>query len=131
MIDFFRFMTASCLSNWSCRFDKKRRWFQTRIASLFNFIRDSNRLLGRRLRPDRQLSTERVAQNAGSKVVFMIPFDLGHLQQAFNKFRATRIARVTGRRLVLEDVSALEFSRTIHRGQPSRHVTKEAQTSLS
>ena len=67
-------------------------------------------------------------QNARSKIVFVVPFDLGHFQQAFNEIKLAAIARVPGGSFVLSDVAAFEFSRAIHGRKPAHHVAKQAQS---
>jgi len=68
-------------------------------------------------------------EHARSKIVFVVPLDLGHFQKAFNETELAAITRVARRSFVLSDVSALEFARAIHGNQPAHHMAKHTQGS--
>lgn len=68
-------------------------------------------------------------ENARSKIVFVVPFDLGHFQKAFNEFELAAITRVSRRGFVLPHISAFEFAGAIHGNQPAHHMAKHPQSS--
>src|SRR6185503_669783 len=72
-----------------------------------------------------------MTQHTRAKVVFMIPFDFSHFQEAFNEFQTAGVAGITSGRLVLTNISALKFARAIHRRQPTAHMTQEAERSAN
>src|SRR5436190_7055385 len=120
------FLINAALSPGRRRLDYERRRWQN-FLSLLAFVREPNRLLRGQLRPDRQTPTDRMTHDARAKVMFVIPFHFGHFEKTFDEFQQAGVTRVTGGRLVLTHIAALEFARAIHRRQPPADVTQEAE----
>ena len=63
----------------------------------------------------------------GSKIVFMLPFNLGHFQKTIDQLEGAAVSGVTCRRFILSDVPAFKTSRPVHRREPPGYVTKKFQ----
>ena len=66
-------------------------------------------------------------ENTRSKILFVVPFDLGHFQKAFNEIDLAAITRVSRGGFIFPDISAFEFPGAIHGNQPTHHMTKHTQ----
>src|SRR5262245_22340971 len=86
--------------------------------------RDADVLLGRRSGPDRKPSTPSIGQHLGTEVLFVFPFDLRHSQQAVDKFFSGATQGITRGIFILDDVSSLQFSSSIHRCKPPADMTQ-------
>src|SRR3712207_5047171 len=62
-----------------------------------------------------------------AKIFFVLPFHLGHAQEAIDKLRVAGARSVARGRLILVDVAALKPARAVHRQEPSRQVTERAE----
>jgi len=68
-------------------------------------------------------------ENLVTEVVFVLPLNFRHRQQAIDKLGASGTACVTSSRFVLNNVPAFEFARAVHRYQPTAEMTKKTQRS--
>jgi len=68
-----------------------------------------------------------MAENARTKIVFVIPLDFRHLKQAINQGCALAITRVSSGGFILAYVATLEPARTVHGRQPACQVTQQSQ----
>jgi hypothetical protein len=75
------------------------------------------------------MTADEMFLHALAKVVFVIPLDFRHFQEALNQIGAAASARISRCGFILANVSALETAGAIHRRQPTRHVTKESEHS--
>src|SRR5262245_25829173 len=70
-----------------------------------------------------------MTENARSKVGFVIPLDLCHIQQAVDKLITLACGGQPCRSLVLSDVSALELSGSVHRSEPAAQMAEKSKHS--
>src|SRR5688572_33428628 len=85
----------------------------------------ANRVLGWRLGPDRQPSSEPVTQDFLAEVVLMLPLHIRHREKAVHIFRPAATERIPRRVFIFANVAALQLSGAVHGNQPAAHMTDE------
>src|SRR5436190_8815552 len=99
LADNLRILGFSFMKNNSCGPGRRVRDLRQRGLVLglspFSFVRQAYRVFGRRFWPDWQTGADAVLQDAGSKVVFVIPFNFRHLQETINQINRAAVARVS------------------------------------
>jgi hypothetical protein len=67
----------------------------------------------------------------GPEVALVLPFDLGHGQEAVNPFIPPARQGMPSRRLILPNVAAFQLAGAVHRSEPTGDVAKEPESSAN
>ena len=68
-----------------------------------------------------------MAQDARTKITFVLPLDFSHRQQAVDQISLAALARVSRGGFVFDNVSAFEPAGAIHRRKPAGDVTQQTK----
>ncbi len=77
------------------------------------------------------MPSDAVTQYFAAKVLLVLPFDLGHGEQAIDELMPAASCGIFRRVFVLHNVIAFEFTGSVHGQQPSRDMTQRLKRSAN